>query len=187
MDSLGTLIPNLDLLLPRNIDDDAIRCPMIAQRLGRFLRADWLPPETKVGSPLYYQRHPLYEDPAGRFCVGSYVWKPGQETPVHDHSCWGVVGVIRGCLAWDNFVVDASGGLRQVSTDTVPAGLSAWLSPRYGDIHRIVNRAKRTTALSIHVYGAPFSEICRTRYGDIGDAPVPPSAGVSVRETFIAV
>lgn len=95
--------------------------------------------------------------------------------------------MIRGCLASDNFVVDASGELRQVSTNTMPASLSAWLSPRYGDIHRIANRAKRTAALSIHVYGAPFSEICRTRYGDIGDAPVPPSAGASVREAFIAV
>lgn len=72
MDSLSTLISNLDLLLSRNIDEDAIRCPMIAQRLRRFLRADWLPLETEVRSPLYYQRHPLYEDPAGRFCVGSY-------------------------------------------------------------------------------------------------------------------
>lgn len=96
-------------------------------------------------------------------------------------------GAVRGSLASDNFVAEPSGQLRQVSTDTVPAGRTAWLSPTYGDIHRIVNRAKRTTALSIHVYGAPFSEICRTRYDDIDSAFVPPSAGVSVRQISIAV
>lgn len=187
MISLNTLISNLDLLLSQNIEDDAVRCSIIAKRLHRYLRPDWLPPEAKVGSEHCYQRHCVHEDPAGRFCVGSFVWKPGQETPVHDHSCWGVVGVVRGSLASDNFVADPSGQLRQVSTDIIPTGTTAWLSPSYGDIHRIVNRAKRATALSIHVYGAPFSEICRTRYEDIDSAFLPSSAGGSVRQTSMAV
>lgn len=89
MISLNTLISNLDLLLSQNIGDDAVRCSIIAKRLHRYLRPDWLPPEAKVGSEHCYQRHCIHEDPAGRFCVGSFVWKPGQETPVHDHSCWG--------------------------------------------------------------------------------------------------
>jgi hypothetical protein len=62
----------------------------------------------------------------------------------------------------------------------VPAGLTAWLSPAYGDIHRIANRAKRTTALSLHVYGAPFAEICRTRYNDVSGVPIPFSPPVTM-------
>ena len=46
----------------------------------------------------------------------------------------------------DNFIADAAGELRQVSTDIIPTGTTAWLSPSYGGIHRIVNRAKRATA-----------------------------------------
>ena len=88
-----------------------MRCSIIAKRLHRYLRPDSLPPEAKVGSEHCYQRHCIHEDPAGRFCVGSFVWKPGQETPVHDHSCWGVVGVVRGSLASDNFVADRLGQL----------------------------------------------------------------------------
>jgi len=30
------------------------------------------------------------------FLVGSFVWMPGQRTPVHDHTVWGLVGVMRG-------------------------------------------------------------------------------------------
>jgi 3-mercaptopropionate dioxygenase len=178
--SLNTLISDLNLLLSQNIDEDAVRCIIIAKRLRRFLRPDWLPAEAKIGGDDAYQRHLIYQDPAGRFCVGSFVWKPGQETPVHDHACWGVFGVVRGCLRSDNFVLDARGELNQVSTDTVPAGLTAWLSPAYGDIHRIANRAKRTTALSLHVYGAPFAEICRTRYNDVSGVPIQFSPPVTI-------
>jgi predicted metal-dependent enzyme (double-stranded beta helix superfamily) len=171
--SLNTLISDLNLLLSQNIDEDAERCTIIAKRLRGFLRPDWLPPEAQIGGDDHYQRHLIYQDPAGRFCVGSFVWKPGQETPIHDHTCWGVFGVVRGCLSSENFVPDARGELRQVSTDTVPAGRTAWLSPAYGDIHRIANRAKKTTAISLHVYGAPFAEICRTRYNDLSRVPIP--------------
>src|SRR4051794_8765541 len=35
-------------------------------------------------------------DPFERFSVVSFVWGPGQKTPIHDHSVWGLVGVMRG-------------------------------------------------------------------------------------------
>jgi predicted metal-dependent enzyme (double-stranded beta helix superfamily) len=183
--SLNALISDLDLVLSQNIDDDAVRCSIIAKRLRRFLRPDLLPPETKIGANDRYQRYLIYEDPAGRFCVGSFVWKPGQETPIHDHACWGAFGVVRGCLSSDNFILDAQGELHQVSTDTVLAGRTAWLSPAYGDIHRVANRAKKTSALSLHVYGAPFAEICRTRYDGVSSAvstPFSSPAAVSAQD-----
>ena len=179
MTSLDPLISELNLLLSHNIGDDVARCTIIAERLRGFLRPDWLPPEARIGGNDCYQRHLIYEDSAGRFCVGSFVWKPGQETPVHDHACWGVFGVVRGCLSSENFILDAQGELHQVSTDTVMAGCTAWLSPAYGDIHRIANRAKRTTALSLHVYGARFAEVCRTRYDNVSQVSIPFSPPVA--------
>ena len=41
MISLNTLISNLDLLLSQNIEDDAVRCSIIAKRLHRYLRPDY--------------------------------------------------------------------------------------------------------------------------------------------------
>ena len=36
--------------------------------------------------PQYYQQHLLHCDPLERFSVVSFVWGPGQKTPVHDHT-----------------------------------------------------------------------------------------------------
>ena len=49
-DLLNTLISNLNLLLSQDIDDDAVRYSIIAKRLRRYLRPDWIPPEAKIGS-----------------------------------------------------------------------------------------------------------------------------------------
>ena len=38
----------------------------------------------------------LYCDPEERFSVVSFVWGPGQSTPTHDPSVWGLIGVLRG-------------------------------------------------------------------------------------------
>jgi len=57
---------------------------------------DWLPEECAQPHPQYYQQFLLYCDPLERFSVVSFVWQPGQKTPVHDHTVWGLVGVMRG-------------------------------------------------------------------------------------------
>src|SRR5471030_2800122 len=57
---------------------------------------DWLPDAYAQQSPDRYQQFLLYSDARQRFSVVSFVWGPGQQTPVHDHTVWGLVGVLRG-------------------------------------------------------------------------------------------
>src|SRR5436190_8594694 len=57
---------------------------------------DWLPAQMTKPHPQYYQQYLLYADPQDRFSVVSFVWGPGQKTPVHDHTVWGVIGMLRG-------------------------------------------------------------------------------------------
>ena len=57
---------------------------------------DWLMDEMARPHAQYYQQHLLYGDPLDRFSVVSFVWGPGQQTPVHDHTVWGVIGMLRG-------------------------------------------------------------------------------------------
>ena len=57
---------------------------------------DWLPDEFALPSVESYRQYLLYCDPLERFSVVSFVWGPGQKTPVHDHTVWGLVGVMRG-------------------------------------------------------------------------------------------
>ena len=47
---------------------------------------DWLPEDVTRPHPQYYQQYLLYAEPRGRFSVVSFVWGPGQQTPVHDLS-----------------------------------------------------------------------------------------------------
>jgi len=57
---------------------------------------DWLPEAFAKPHPDRYQQFLLYCDPLERFSVVSFVWGPGQKTPVHDHTVWGVIGMLRG-------------------------------------------------------------------------------------------
>src|SRR5688572_2524245 len=57
---------------------------------------DWLPDEFAQPSAESYRQYLLHCDPLERFSVVSFVWGPGQKTPVHDHTVWGLVGVMRG-------------------------------------------------------------------------------------------
>ncbi len=48
-----------------------------------------------------------------RFCVVSFVWGPDQATPIHNHTVWGLVGVLRGggaCAALHVRARQAHGG-----------------------------------------------------------------------------
>src|SRR5690606_14430380 len=69
-----------------------------AQQLiaGLVAKDDWLPSEMACPHPQYYRQYLLYGDPSDRFSLVSFVWGPGQKTPVHDHTVWGVIGMLRG-------------------------------------------------------------------------------------------
>jgi energy-coupling factor transporter ATP-binding protein EcfA2 len=68
-----------------------------AKLLARLIaQDDWLPPAFAIPHPDRYQQYLLHCDSRERFSVVSFVWAPGQGTPIHDHRVWGLVGVLRG-------------------------------------------------------------------------------------------
>ena len=46
---------------------------------------DWWPEAFATADPNRYRQYLLYCDPLERFSLVSFVWGPGQKTPVHDH------------------------------------------------------------------------------------------------------
>src|SRR6185503_18647305 len=64
---------------------------------------DWLPEQFAAPSDESYRQYLLYCDPLERFSVVSFVWQPGQKTPVHNHTVWGLVGVMRGAELCEEF------------------------------------------------------------------------------------
>ncbi len=131
----------------------------------RLVQSDrWLEERFRVGNPDCYTRHLLHRDPQNRFVVLALVWMPGQMTPIHDHSCWGVMGIVDNMLeevCYDR-LDDGSRAdfaeLEQSRGTDVGQGGVAYLLPPYEEIHRIGNTSDKPT-ISLHVYGRDLDEV----------------------------
>jgi predicted metal-dependent enzyme (double-stranded beta helix superfamily) len=125
---------------------------------------DWLPEAYAQPHPQYYQQYLLHCDPLERFSVVSFVWGPGQATPVHDHTVWGIIGVLRGAELSRRFSPEQSGGgpLTGHAEERLERGAVEAVSPTIGDIHAIANAVPDGVSISIHVYGGNIGAISRS-------------------------
>lgn len=133
---------------------------------GLIAQDDWLPEAFAVPSPDGYRQYLLHCDPMERFSVVSFVWMPGQKTPIHDHTVWGLVGVMRGEETCEEY----SKELKATGRHPVRRGQVDRVSPRIGDIHVVSNDGKEV-AVSIHVYGANIGAVRRHTYDAASGAP----------------
>ena len=129
---------------------------------------DWLPESCAQPHPEFYQQYLLHCDPLERFSVVSFVWGPGQKTPVHNHTVWGILGVMRGaelCNRFDVPAVNNAGKLglpmRMHPQERLNLGEIDIVSPSVGDIHRVKNAHTDQVSISIHVYGANIGAVKR--------------------------
>lgn len=126
---------------------------------------DWLPEPWTRPHPQYYQQYLLHADPANRFSVVSFVWGPGQKTPVHDHTVWALIGMLRGAERGERFALPEPGSpMRSLGIETLTPGQVDMVSPRLGDIHRVSNMYADQVSISIHVYGGNIGRIPRHVY-----------------------
>ncbi len=132
-------------------------------------RDHWLPPELAQPHPQFYRQYLLHADALERFSVVSFVWGPGQQTPVHDHTVWGLIGMLRGQEVSQPFGVDGRGALvpQGEATTLVPGQVEA-VSPTLGDIHQVRNALADQVSISIHVYGANIGAVQRWVYAPDG-------------------
>ena len=158
-----------DLVAEKGIDESSI-----FERGGKLLEAlvahdDWLPDECTQPHPQYYQQYLLYCDPFERFSVVSFVWGPGQKTPVHDHCVWGMIGMLRGAENCRRFYIDAPGQPMRVGEQcTLKPGAVDRVSPTVGDVHEVSNALTDRPSISIHIYGANIGAVSRHVYPESG-------------------
>lgn len=137
--------------------------------LARLIATDdWLPDAFARPSPDRYQQYLLHCDSRERFSVVSFVWGPGQSTPIHDHSIWGLVGVLRGVEKVERFSRLPTGALVADGQELLREGEVDTVSPRIGDIHRVTNGLTDRPSISIHVYGANIGAVARATYASDG-------------------
>lgn len=126
---------------------------------------DWLPEQFAEPHPDHYLQYLLHVDPQQRFSVVSFVWGPGQRTPVHDHRVWGMIGMLRGAELGQRFERQPDGTLLpQGEALRLERGDVECVSPRIGDIHQVSNAFEDRVSISIHVYGGDIGAVKRAIY-----------------------
>jgi predicted metal-dependent enzyme (double-stranded beta helix superfamily) len=130
---------------------------------------DWLDDAFAEPHPEHGEQYLLYCDPQRRFSVVSVVWGPGQGTPIHDHTIWGLVGVLRGAEIEERYDIREGRPVGRGEGRLEPGDV-AILSPADGDIHRVRNAFDDQPSISIHVYGGDIGAIERNMYLEDGGA-----------------
>ncbi len=123
-------------------------------------RDDWLPDAFAAPDPERYRQYLLYGDPLDRFSLVSFVWGPGQKTPVHDHLVWGLIGMLRGEEVAVPYTPGA-GGLVAGDPMRLRPGMVDAVSPEIGDIHTVANGLSDRPSISIHLYGGNIGRVRR--------------------------
>jgi 3-mercaptopropionate dioxygenase len=129
----------------------------VQARLARLLAGpEFLTPEQREPEPTHYRSHLLAVAPSRRFSVVGLIWLPGQVTPIHDHICWCVVGVLQGVEREQRYGLRADNAgshfLVPEGGETLTAGHTCALIPPQENIHQVRN-AGDDLAISLHVYG----------------------------------
>ncbi len=131
---------------------------------------DWLPDAFAVPGTTYRQ-YLLHCDPLQRFSVVSFVWSPGETTPVHDHMVWGLIGMLRGAEIAQRYSRGPDGKLVAGERAQLDPGRIDMVSPAVGDIHTVSNALPDRPSISIHVYGANIGAVSRHVYDPATGSP----------------
>ena len=162
-DPLGRFVTQLMTLADFTGDEDRL-LPSVCTAMGALISDDdWLDPRCAQPHEKYYQQYLLYADPDDGFSVVSFVWGPGQQTPIHDHRVWGVIGILRGAELTQSYEIDTNGKPVPKGPEiTLRPGSISVVSPRIGDVHRVRNAFTDRVSISIHAYGGNIGKIRRS-------------------------
>jgi predicted metal-dependent enzyme (double-stranded beta helix superfamily) len=130
---------------------------------------DWLPDAYAQPGTERYRQYLLHCDSLERFSVVAFVWGPGQFAPVHNHTVWGLIGVLRGAETSQRFRFGED-ALVAGETTLLRAGQTAAVSPTIGDVHQVSNAVADAAPISIHVYGADIGAVERATFDAEGHA-----------------
>ncbi len=158
---LTVFVAGMDALMQeaRQEQETVERCVALLKEL--LVKDDWLPETCAQPHPDFYQQYLLYCDPEARYSVVSFVWGPGQQTPIHDHGVWGAIGMLRGAETSQAYSLQSGRLSPDREEERLNPGDVAVVSPALGDIHRVCNAYSDRVSISIHVYGADIGKQSR--------------------------
>jgi len=163
--------------ITRLVDSSPAEPDLVAQAqvlmTGLLEQDDWLQPEFTLPHPHQPQQFLIYADPQSRFSVVSMVCGPGQSTPIHDHTVWGLMGMLRGSLSCQPYsrMSDGRWVPAGFQIDMLPGDIEA-VSPRTGDVHKVWNPLPDRVSISIEIYEGPIGLLERHIYREDGTRQV---------------
>jgi predicted metal-dependent enzyme (double-stranded beta helix superfamily) len=167
---LRAFVTDTTVLITENGDNEAALLDALTPRLRELIAVDdWLADDYAAPDPASYRQYLLHADPLERFSVVSFVWGPGQSTPIHDHGVWGLIGMLRGAERSTAYSIESDGRVTPGEETQLMPGDVAAVSPWIGDLHRVVNGAPGVS-VSIHVYGGNIGAIRRRTFDPITGA-----------------
>lgn len=150
------------LVEQRGNAEDAVLAPARDLLSGLVAHDDWLPDAFAASDPNRDRQYLLYGDPLERFTFVSFVWGPGQRTPVHDHLMWGLVGMLRGAEDAVSYTHPPEGSCPVATAKSrLLPGMMEAVSPRIGDIHTVANALADRPSISIHLHGGNIGTVHR--------------------------
>ncbi len=152
-------------LIDADLPDHAILSqgtPLLAQLIAQD---DWLAAKYATASPDRYSQYLLHADPQDRFSIVSFVWGPGQQTPIHNHTVWGLIGILRGAEHAQSYTQQSDGSLLPEGDPVLlTQGMIDAVSESTSDLHRVSNALADQPSISIHIYGANIGKLERSTF-----------------------
>jgi predicted metal-dependent enzyme (double-stranded beta helix superfamily) len=160
--ALARFVARMDEIVAASGQSEAALLEQVGQSLHDLVaQDDWLDPRFAVPHPEYYRQYLLHADPHDRYSVVSFVWGPGQKTPIHDHCTWGAIGMLRGAETGQAYQRAGSEMVEAGEPERLEPGDVAFVSPAIGDIHVVRNAYDDRVSISIHVYGTDIGKQSR--------------------------
>jgi 3-mercaptopropionate dioxygenase len=160
-DALSSFIADCETVVAKT-QGAADRVTAIAPLMQRLAGQadDFLAEEHFRSEPEHYARNAIHIAPSGNLSLFALVWLPGQWTPVHDHGCWGVVGLVRGVLEERSYMsasgdIASDNGIRLKRGGVIllnPGSVSSFV-PNPDHIHMTGVPEDREPCISLHLYG----------------------------------
>lgn len=159
---LDAFVHNMDTLVSTTSDPTSIAA-QTERYLAELIRhPEFLEEQYREPAPDRYRQHVVHVHPEGKYSIVSLVWCPGQATPIHDHRCWCVVGVLEGretATRYGLYEESGSRVLRLTEETTHDPGEVCALVPPVEDIHKVANGSGEGLTISMHIYGDDIAKV----------------------------
>src|SRR5262245_57454167 len=95
--SLGDFVAKVESVIRRVREPHEIVLAIEPMLRSLLAGNDWLEGKYRRAIPTKpYAQYLLYRPDDFAFSIVSFVWNPGQGSPIHDHCTWGVIGQYQG-------------------------------------------------------------------------------------------